>query len=350
VFAASVVLHELLTGEAVYRGDSVYAIARAIVTMDVPPPSKVRGEPLPAGLDAAVMTGLRRDPAQRFESALAMAEELERIAELAGGDSLERYAHDELAEARNEHRDWLRAILDQVAPRPRAAGRASGVQTAIGASPPAARDETVGPAEHIADARGGATDAELRTLARSRWTPARLVSAVAVLAIAGLVWWRATLPTESPAVAVSRDAGALHRAIDAAVAEAPAAETPIADAGTTVVVRPLDAGPAAIARSRVRDRRARPAAVARPDVSLPKPSPDPDPAPSPTGWGHITIAADPYALVRLDGSEIGTTPIFKRRIAVGTHEITLVHPDTGAVRLRKTVEIQDGKLEKIVAR
>ncbi|MCA9674120.1 MAG: PEGA domain-containing protein, partial [Myxococcales bacterium] len=59
------------------------------------------------------------------------------------------------------------------------------------------------------------------------------------------------------------------------------------------------------------------------------------------------ITADPYANIRVDGRDWGTTPVYNRRLAAGPHEIVLVSPDDGTVRLRRTVTIQSGALTKV---
>ena len=74
------------------------------------------------------------------------------------------------------------------------------------------------------------------------------------------------------------------------------------------------------------------------------------PAATQQAFGHLTVGADPYALVRIDGRQVGTTPIVRRRVPVGEHEILLLSPDTGDVRLRRTVRIEEGEHEQVVAR
>jgi hypothetical protein len=66
--------------------------------------------------------------------------------------------------------------------------------------------------------------------------------------------------------------------------------------------------------------------------------------------GFLTVAADPFALVRIDGVEAGTTPIFRRKLPIGQHEIVLVSPDSGAVRLRRSVHITPGDVREVIAR
>ncbi|MCA9678914.1 MAG: serine/threonine protein kinase, partial [Myxococcales bacterium] len=128
VFSAALVLHELLTGEPVFGGDSLYGVARAVMDDPIAPPSAKAG-PLPAGLDDAVMAALVREPDGRTPSAAAFADELERVASQIGGESLEAWAERTLVRERELHRQWLAAILAGDGDSKRI-GRASGVLTA----------------------------------------------------------------------------------------------------------------------------------------------------------------------------------------------------------------------------
>ncbi len=71
--------------------------------------------------------------------------------------------------------------------------------------------------------------------------------------------------------------------------------------------------------------------------------------PSAVGFGYLTVAADPFALVRIDGKEVGSTPIFGRKLPVGKHRIVLTDPETGRIRLRRTIDIKADKTEKVIA-
>ncbi len=76
VFAASIVLWEILTGERLFRGDDAGAIVMRVLGDSIRPPSERFSEISPQ-LDAIVLRGLARDPARRFATAHAMATELE---------------------------------------------------------------------------------------------------------------------------------------------------------------------------------------------------------------------------------------------------------------------------------
>ncbi|HEY3449306.1 MAG TPA: protein kinase [Myxococcales bacterium] len=68
VFALGVVLHELLTGERLFRRDSDAATIEAIVREPIPDPRERRGG-IPERLAAATMRALERDPSRRFATA-----------------------------------------------------------------------------------------------------------------------------------------------------------------------------------------------------------------------------------------------------------------------------------------
>jgi serine/threonine-protein kinase len=76
VYGASVLLWELLCGERLFDGDSEGMVLGRVLDERVPRPSTLRAD-LPAALDAITLRGLERAPERRFESALAMARDLE---------------------------------------------------------------------------------------------------------------------------------------------------------------------------------------------------------------------------------------------------------------------------------
>lgn len=334
IFSAAVVLHEMLTGEPVYDGDSVYSIARAIETEDVAPPS-ARAGPLPDGLDHVVMVGMSRDADGRFDNALAMAEALERVANAAGGESLEAFARRALAADHERHRGFLRELLADTGPSPAIVGRASGVMTALSsdaaASPPPPAE--FGPLEPA----GRSTADELALLERPRrrgWLVALLVAlAAAGLAAVYLAPCRGAAPER---LAVAGDAGVAPAPVDAA--------------SEPVALAPADAAPPAVpVDARAPTRVARPRPRRTPDAAAPEPVARPEPItrPAPTGTAYLTVVADPFANVRIDGVDIGSTPIFKRAIPAGRHEVLLIHPDSNAVRLRRVIDLADGDRHRI---
>jgi serine/threonine-protein kinase len=81
VYAAGVVLWELLTGERLFDGPSTELLVRRIAGGDVAPASKHR-ELVSPELDALVLRALSQEPHARFPTALAMAEHLSAIVAL----------------------------------------------------------------------------------------------------------------------------------------------------------------------------------------------------------------------------------------------------------------------------
>ncbi len=71
VYAAGLVLHEMLTGRPAVTGDSPIHIAYQHVHVDVPPPSR-RAPGVPAALDEVVVAATSRDPDERSVDAAAL--------------------------------------------------------------------------------------------------------------------------------------------------------------------------------------------------------------------------------------------------------------------------------------
>lgn len=78
VYAAGILLFELLTGDPPYVGQTPLSVAFQHLHSDVPAPSSVV-EGVPAALDALVVRATRRDPARRPADAGAFLEELRAV-------------------------------------------------------------------------------------------------------------------------------------------------------------------------------------------------------------------------------------------------------------------------------
>ena len=78
VYAAGILLFELLTGTPPYSSDSPLSVAYRHVNEDVPPPSRVV-EGIPESLDELVLRATRRDPAQRQPDAGTFLAELRAV-------------------------------------------------------------------------------------------------------------------------------------------------------------------------------------------------------------------------------------------------------------------------------
>jgi serine/threonine-protein kinase len=76
LFALGIVLHEMLSLEHLFAGDSDLITVKKIMEMEIPPPSAKRSDVVPA-LDRIVMKALARDRDARYSSAAEMARELD---------------------------------------------------------------------------------------------------------------------------------------------------------------------------------------------------------------------------------------------------------------------------------
>ncbi len=83
VYAAGVMLFELLTGVPPHGGDTALAVAYRHVNVDVPAPS-TRAPGIPRALDRLVVDATRRDPDDRVESAAAFLEQARRARRAEG--------------------------------------------------------------------------------------------------------------------------------------------------------------------------------------------------------------------------------------------------------------------------
>jgi len=376
VFSLAVVLWEMLTGEPLFTGDSIYAVALAVQDQDIQPPSHVRGEPLPLGLDAAVMNALDRDLAHRTPTAAAFAEQLEQVIQSASDETLEAWAERALAGPRAEHRAWLAGVVTgRDAQRP--IGRSTGSVTAVavpGKPPPASAAAQPAPAAlpagelpappgvptHLAPDRGEPDDVPDDDPAahhgrRGRALPIALGALVAAALGGAIVLTRGGAPAarhdrELPPA----DAGvgdARRAVIDVPVSLVVDAAAP--DAGADAMV---DAGPtpdAAGPRRTVRPTHHAGSAAA-PERREPErtaaPPFDAGAAGEARGFGTLTAkhTKDRFLNIVIDGRQLGTTPLFRKSVPAGTHTIELIDPQTSEVVTRRTVKVDVGQSVTIV--
>jgi tetratricopeptide (TPR) repeat protein/tRNA A-37 threonylcarbamoyl transferase component Bud32 len=124
VYALGVMLAELLAGARLYRSQEPRALEAEILTGDLRVPSaiasdKARARALKGDLDAIVATALKRQPHERYDSAAALA------------DDLERYLDGEPVRARPDRRAYR--LKKFIARNTLAVGAASAIVLALGA-------------------------------------------------------------------------------------------------------------------------------------------------------------------------------------------------------------------------
>ena len=78
LFAVGVILWEMLVGERLFRSKSDQQTLQALLVGPILPPS-IKRPAVSAEIDRIVMKALERDPAQRYQTAAEMAEDLEQV-------------------------------------------------------------------------------------------------------------------------------------------------------------------------------------------------------------------------------------------------------------------------------
>ena len=78
LFSLGVVLHELLTGDRLFKGDTDINILEKVRNADVAPPSRTNPE-VSQSLDAVVMKALAKDPDERYANASDMLRDLDSV-------------------------------------------------------------------------------------------------------------------------------------------------------------------------------------------------------------------------------------------------------------------------------
>jgi eukaryotic-like serine/threonine-protein kinase len=78
IYSVGIVLYEMLTGTVPFRGESPVAVAYKHVTEDPAPPRSL-AEDIPAPLEAVVMKAISKNPDNRYQTAMEMCRDLDRV-------------------------------------------------------------------------------------------------------------------------------------------------------------------------------------------------------------------------------------------------------------------------------
>jgi serine/threonine protein kinase len=118
VFSAGVVLWTVLTGKRLFNGKNSAHTIRNLISAEIVPPSRLRPK-VPAVLDQVCMRALHRVREKRYQSAAAMAADLERAAATAGLETSQDEVGRLVSRAFAERIAQRRAIIDETRHTPR---------------------------------------------------------------------------------------------------------------------------------------------------------------------------------------------------------------------------------------
>jgi TonB family protein len=318
LFSLGCVLHEMLTGERLFRGDSDMTILELVRKADVPPPSRINPD-VPAALDQIVLKALAREPGDRYGTGSEMLRDLEAILYSytpAPGSAdvaiyLNRLREAKAAPAPETLAAPRPAAAEKPARRPKEAevppvkSRPAGLPT----SEAAAAGSTVSPEPEAkpADVFGSFSAARVESEKRGRLPLYAGLAAVVVVGIAlALIFGRRGASPAAPAVSPTP-------APAAPVAAAPAVEPPPPPAGTPGVVSSASLDPKAIqqevqrqlaekrlaaqkstlARATPVPTRAAPAVMPPTEAPRPEPTFAPPPTLAPPEPTEVAVAAPP---------------------------------------------------------
>lgn len=112
VFAAGIVLWELICLRRLFKREHEVATIRAVENAEVPPMRSLRPE-VPAQLEEVVLTALAKDPAKRFQNANAMSEALDDVLRTIRARTSPKLVRTWLAELFGEDRAKLKMAIAQ---------------------------------------------------------------------------------------------------------------------------------------------------------------------------------------------------------------------------------------------
>jgi serine/threonine-protein kinase len=248
VYAAAVVLWELLAGRRLFAAGDALATMRMVLEANVAPPSRYSPH-VPPALDELVLKGLSSSPQARFANACEMAEALESAVRPASAREVGEWVEATAGEAMQRRAELVAHVESSGWSRPvdEGAARGSEVPTRAEQPPPAAvlvagAAVPQSPVARRESGRPSARAPSRKATVRGLFAGA-LAASVLVLAITGFA-----LNTIRRAPAADRAPPSLPASATVAVAEQPslaASNPPVANAPLPAV-SPKSLAPAAV--------------------------------------------------------------------------------------------------------
>jgi eukaryotic-like serine/threonine-protein kinase len=117
VYAASVVLWEALTTSRLFGAGNDGEVVYKVMEGQIPRPSQLRAD-IPPELEAIVMRGLHRNPAERFQTARVMAEALEHAAPPVTRSTVSAWMMEHAADEVHRREECVARVESTVTPAP----------------------------------------------------------------------------------------------------------------------------------------------------------------------------------------------------------------------------------------
>jgi len=227
LFSLGVVLHELLTGERLFHGDTDINVLEKVRNAEVPAPSGANPE-VPHNLDAVVLKALAKDPDDRYANASDLLRDLDSVlysyTPAPGSADVAIYLHrlqaEEGAAAEAKAREVAHAAVEEAEParRRKSKGAPLSRKSASGpkAAPPPPPQAPAPPPPPVAPVPApppreparpapevfGSLEARSEEAEKSSRTPLIAGVVVAALALVGFFAWRMMKPAAGPAAVV----------------------------------------------------------------------------------------------------------------------------------------------------
>jgi serine/threonine-protein kinase len=333
VWSAGVTLWEAIAGVRLFKGDNEAASLRMTLGGPIPSLQDLRDD-VPKEIELIVMRALRREPADRFPTAAAMAHALRSWGERHGAP-IAAPLRDLLAEL------FGREITEQrIRMRSLAAG---GTDAAPISSSVPALTRRIGDAEtnietHVSTISDFVDKLQRDQRSAFRWMFLLVGFLVAVILVLGVAFATrgsdplanapapraaAALPIAARQAAAPRDVPRASVPLDEQSAPVAAALAPVVEAAAPSRDEPhaRPSGPRQKPALRATEPERAPAA---PTVAH-EPTPAPAvPEPS-VEYGFLTLDTTPWSTVTVDGKVLGQTPIVRAKLPAGRHSLLLVN-------------------------
>jgi serine/threonine-protein kinase len=355
IWSLGVTFWEAITGTRLFKADNEAASLRMTLSGPIAKPSSARSE-IPSEIDRITLRALKREPAQRYATAGAMAEELRGWAERHRLPMIAP-AREFMAELFERDVAEQRARISALLSNPESVPVSSSVPALIKHLP----SPETGGASHVSTVTEFLGQLQERQRNGFRRIAVLLaVLSAGVLALGFTLFARGGTELEPPLPA------AAHLVAQAANAPVPVPTPPIttaaaspapdqgssAEATTPSAARPEDATPrrrstrsasresagSALAPEGVADA-PQPTPAQQPQRSDPRP---PAPAHADVEFGFLTLDTSPWSQVTADGVSLGQTPIVRAKLSAGPHTLVLVNSERG-LSTTYQVTIEAGK-------